>query len=125
MKPNWSKPFARPIRIEPKPVEADLSQFEFTMDLLRCLPGTVAREFEALPVGLHGGILWVALPKGSSDATMARLQTALRRTLRFFLVDPESLRVLLNRYYGPPNDPRRGLLPGRMAMRRRGRLPGD
>ena len=100
MKSNWNRPFARPIRIEPKPVEADLSQFEFTTDLLKCLPGTVAREFDAIPVGLYTGTLWVALGKGTPPATMARLQSTLRRPLRFFLANPESLRVLLTRYYG-------------------------
>jgi hypothetical protein len=106
MRFNRFRPFARPIRIEPKPVDADLSQFEVTTDLLKCLPGTLARHFEAIPVGLQAGTLWIAVSKGTPPATMARLQAALRRPLRFFLVRPEPLRVVLTRYYGVDDNQR-------------------
>lgn len=93
------RPF-RAIRIEPKPEPADLSQFEFTTDLLKCLPGTLARRFEALPVGLQAGTLWVAVAKGTPPHVMASLQANLRRPVRFFLVNREHLRVTLARCYG-------------------------
>ncbi len=100
MKPNYYRAKIAAVRIDPKPVEADLSQFEFTIGLLQCLPGTIARKYETIPVGLQGGTLWLAVRKGTPPTAMARLSAALRRPVRFFLVAPEPLRILLTRFYG-------------------------
>ncbi len=100
MKFKPQKPLAGTVRIDPKPTEADLSEFEITTGLLQCLPGTVARRFEAMPVGLHGATLWIAVAKDTPPEVMAQLQSILRRSVRFFLVNREQLRVLLTRYYG-------------------------
>jgi hypothetical protein len=99
-------PLAGAVHLDPQPETADLSQFELTVDLLKCLPGTIARRYEALPVGLHGGTLWIAVAKETCPQVMFGLQSLLGRKVRFFLVNREPLRVLLNHCYGVDDNQR-------------------
>jgi hypothetical protein len=83
------------------PEKIDLREFQFTPELLRCIPADIARCYRVLPVfNFVPGTLCIALDDPSDLDAIDRVSSALHRHLVFCVADSRQLEEFIQRLYG-------------------------
>ena len=77
----------------------DLSEVQFTVELLRTVPSSVARRFLLVPVSLRAGCLVVAVPDPGRPGFVHELFVALGREVEVRVADRELLSYFVTRFY--------------------------
>lgn len=77
----------------------DLSQVQFTTELLRTVPASVARRFLLVPISLGAGSLVVAVPDASRPGLLHDIALAMGRDVELRIADRELLLYYVNRFY--------------------------
>jgi type IV pilus assembly protein PilB len=79
----------------------DLTQVDFTPELLRCIPADVARKYRVLPVSDLLGRLSIALADPEDFNTIDSLIHILKKPeLEIRIADEQQLDIFLQRLYG-------------------------
>ncbi len=73
---------------------------EYSPDLLKTIPGNVARMYHCMPVALKNGTLQVALANPLDPAHADEVGFASKREVQVVVADPNEIDKAVDRYYG-------------------------
>ena len=79
----------------------DLSGVQFTPELLKTVPGNIARLHQVVPVAEYGSTLQIALAQPLNPSVMDELGFSLKRDLVPVVADPRQILKLIEERYGP------------------------
>lgn len=79
----------------------DLSTVQFTPELLKTVPGSVARMHQVVPVAEYGSTLQVALSQPLNPSVMDELGFSLKRDVVPVVADPKQIQKIIDERYGP------------------------
>lgn len=78
----------------------DLSTVQFTPELLKTVPGSVARMHQVVPVAEYGSTLQVALAQPLNPSVMDELGFSLKRDVVPVVADPKQIQKIIEESYG-------------------------
>ncbi len=79
----------------------DLSGVQFTPELLKTVPGNIARLHQVVPVAEYGSTLQIALAQPLNPSVMDELGFSLKRDLVPVVADPRQILKVIEERYGP------------------------
>ncbi len=82
----------------------NLSDLELTPELLKSIPAATARMYQAVPVGLHGSLLQVALADPLNPATIDELSYIVGKEIQLVVADPRAIEKVISRHYGEDSE---------------------
>jgi len=82
----------------------NLSDLELTPELLKSIPAATARMYQAVPVGLHGSLLQVALADPLSPATVDELSYIVGKEIQLVVGDPRLIEKIIGKHYGEDSE---------------------
>lgn len=77
----------------------DLENVKVPQEILRLIPAGLARLHQALPIGIQGNTLFVALSDPLNAETIDELRFATSRDVRLVMADPAKVDALIQEYY--------------------------
>lgn len=78
----------------------DLSQVQFTPELLGCIPAEMVRRYRIIPVHLNDGKIGIATADPSDLNTIDTLAHFLNREVEILVTDKLQLNTFIDRFYG-------------------------
>lgn len=82
----------------------DLGQREITQDMIAAIPPSTARMYGALPVGVFGSSIQVALVEPLNPSKIDELAFTLRKDIQQVVADPAAVEKALAKYYGDASE---------------------
>ncbi len=79
----------------------DLSGVQFTPELLKTVPGNIARLHQVVPVAEYGSTLQIALAQPLNPSVMDELGFSLKRDVVPVVADPKQILKVIQERYGP------------------------
>ena len=79
----------------------DLSGVQFTPELLKTVPGNIARLHQVVPVAEYGSTLQIALAQPLNPSVMDELGFSLKRDVVPVVADPKQILKVIQESYGP------------------------
>jgi type IV pilus assembly protein PilB len=73
---------------------------EFAPDLLKIIPGNIARMYQCIPIGADNGTLQVAIADPLDPARADEIQFAVKRDVQVVVADPAEISKAIERLYG-------------------------
>jgi len=82
----------------------NLTDLELTPELLKTIPAGTARMYQAVPVGLYGSLLQVALAEPLNPATIDELSYIVGKEIQIVVADPAAIEKIISRHYGEDSE---------------------
>src|SRR5437773_1684048 len=82
----------------------NLTNLELTPEILKTIPAATARMYQAVPVGLYGSLLQVALADPLNPSTIDELSYIVGKEIQLVVADPGAIDKLIGRYYGEDSE---------------------
>src|SRR5260221_5050730 len=82
----------------------NLSDLELTPELIKSIPAATARMYQAVPVGLHGSLLQVALADPLNPATIDELSYIVGKEIQLVVGDPRVIEKIIGKHYGEDSE---------------------
>ncbi|MGH7941618.1 MAG: GspE/PulE family protein [Limisphaerales bacterium] len=73
---------------------------EYPPDLLKIIPGNVARMYQCIPVGAENGTVQIALADPLDPARADEIQFAIKKEVQVVVADPAEIHKAIERLYG-------------------------
>src|ERR1051326_6068570 len=82
----------------------NVSGLELTPELLTAIPAATARMYQAIPVGVYGSLLQVALADPLNPATTDELSYIVGKEIQIVVADPAAIDKIISRYFGEDSE---------------------
>jgi type IV pilus assembly protein PilB len=82
----------------------NLSDLELTPELLKTIPAATARMYSAVPVGMFGSLLQVALSDPLVPTTIDDLSYIVGKELQIVVADPSAIEKVIAKHYGEDSE---------------------
>jgi type IV pilus assembly protein PilB len=82
----------------------NLSELELTPELLKTIPAATARMYSAIPVGMFGSLLQVALSDPLVPATIDELSYIVGKEIQVVVADPSAIEKIIAKHYGEDSE---------------------
>src|SRR5437867_7261305 len=82
----------------------NLGDLELTPELLKNIPAATARMYQAVPVGLYGSLLQVALGDPLNPATIDDLSYIVGKEIQIVIADPGAIEKIISKHYGEDSE---------------------
>ena len=82
----------------------NLSELELSPDLLKSIPAATARMYQAIPVGVYGSLLQVALADPLNPATVDELSYIIGKEIQIVVAEPGAIEKIITRHYGEDSE---------------------
>src|SRR6266478_5417605 len=82
----------------------NVTDLELTPELLKTIPAGTARMYQAVPVGVYGSLLQVALAEPLNPATIDELSYIIGKEIQVVVADPAATEKIISRHYGEDSE---------------------
>src|SRR4051794_4465450 len=78
----------------------NISDLELSPELLATIPAATARMYQAVPVGVYGSLLQIALADPLNPATIDEVSYIVGKEIQLVVADPGAIEKLISKHYG-------------------------